>query len=76
MLQKMKSKHLFCSKQSVFCSEKVLLWISNEKYLARRTKYIASPFPQLYDVCFTETALESLSKSCQSDANRSSGFSS
>ena len=76
MLQKMKSKHLFCSKQSVFCSEKVLLWISNEKYLVRRTKYIDSLFPQLYDMCFIETALESLSKSCQSDANRSSGFSS
>ena len=34
----------------------------NEQYLVRRTKYVASPFLQLYDVCFTETALESLSK--------------
>ena len=41
---------------------KRFLWISNEQYLVRRTKYVASPFLQLYDVCFTETALESLSK--------------
>ena len=34
----------------------------NEEYLVRRTKYVASPFLQLYDVCFTETALESLPK--------------
>ena len=34
----------------------------NEQYLVRRTKYVTSPFLQLYDVCFTETALESLSK--------------
>ena len=34
----------------------------NEQYLVRRTKYVASPFLQLYDVSFTETALESLSK--------------
>ena len=34
----------------------------NEQYLVRRTKYVASPFLQLHDVCFTETALESLSK--------------
>ena len=34
----------------------------NEQYLVRRTKYVASPFLQLHDVCFTETTLESLSK--------------
>ena len=34
----------------------------NEQYLVRRTKYVTSPFLQLHDVCFTETALESLSK--------------
>ena len=34
----------------------------NEEYLVRRTKYVASPFLQLYDVCFTETSLEILSK--------------
>ena len=34
----------------------------NEQYLERRTKYVTSPFLQLHDVCFTETALESLSK--------------
>ena len=34
----------------------------NEQYLVRRTKYVASPFLQLHDVCFTETALENLSK--------------
>ena len=28
----------------------------------KKTKYVASPFLHLYDVCFTETALESLSK--------------
>ena len=32
-----------------------------EQYLVRRTKYVALPFLQLY-WCFTETALESLSK--------------
>ena len=49
----------------------------NEQYLVKRTKYVASPFLQLYDVCFTETTLESLSKTgdCRSGANRSSGFS-
>ena len=36
--------------------------LMNEQYLVRRTKYVASPFLQFYDVCFTETALESLSK--------------
>ena len=41
---------------------KRFLWISNVQYLVRRTKYVALPFLQLYDVCFTETALESLSK--------------
>ena len=34
----------------------------NERYLVGRTKYVASPFLQLYDVSFTETDLESLSK--------------
>ena len=34
----------------------------NEQYLVRRTKYVASPFLQLNDVCFTETSLEILSK--------------
>ena len=34
----------------------------NEQYLVKRTKCVASPFPQLQDVCFTETTLESLSK--------------
>ena len=33
----------------------------NEQYHLRRTKYVASPFLQLY-VCFTETTLEALSK--------------
>ena len=33
----------------------------NEQYLLRRTKYVASPFLQLY-VCFIETTLEALSK--------------
>ena len=33
----------------------------NEQYLVRRTKYVASPFLQLY-VCFKKAALESLSK--------------
>ena len=42
---------------------KRFLWISNEQYLVRRIKYVASPFlHQFYDVYFTETALESLSK--------------
>ena len=42
---------------------KRFLWISNEQYLVRRMKYVASPFlHQFYDVYFTETALESLSK--------------
>ena len=41
---------------------KRFLWISNEQYIVRRIKYVASPFLQLYDVCFTGTALESLSK--------------
>ena len=41
---------------------KRFLWISNEQYLARRIKYVASPFLHFYDVYFTETALESLSK--------------
>ena len=36
--------------------------MSNEKYIVGRTKYVASLILQLYDVCFTETALESLSK--------------
>ena len=39
----------------------MFLWISNEQYLVRRIKYVASLFLQLY-VCFTETALENLSK--------------
>ena len=34
----------------------------NEQYLVRRNEYVASLFLQLYDVCFTETTLESLSK--------------
>ena len=36
--------------------------MSNEKYLVGRTKYVASPILHLHDVCFTETAPESLSK--------------
>ena len=36
--------------------------LMNEQYPVKRTKYVASPFLQLYDVCFTETALETLSK--------------
>ena len=40
----------------------MLLWIWNKQYLVRRTKYVASPFLQLYDVCFSKAALESLSK--------------
>ena len=36
--------------------------MSNEKYLVGRTKSVASPILQLHDVCFTETAPESLSK--------------
>ena len=36
--------------------------LMNEQYLIRMTKYVASSFLQLYDVCFTETALKSLSK--------------
>ena len=34
----------------------------NEQYLVKRTKYVDSAFFQLHDVCFTETVLESLSK--------------
>ena len=34
----------------------------NEQYLARRTKYVGSPFLQLNGVCFTEISLEILSK--------------
>ena len=47
---------------------KRFLWISNEEYPVRRTKYVASAFLQLYDVCFTEIALESLSKTLVSVA--------
>ena len=36
--------------------------MSNEQYLVRRTKYLASPFLQLYGVRFIENALESLSR--------------
>ena len=36
--------------------------MSNEQYLVRRTKYLASPFLQLYGVRFIETALKSLSR--------------
>ena len=36
--------------------------LMNEQCPVKRTKYVASPFLQLYDVCFTETALETLSK--------------
>ena len=34
----------------------------DEHYLVRMTKYVALPFLQLYDMCLTETVLESLSK--------------
>ena len=37
--------------------------LTNEQYLVKRTKYVALPFFQLYDVCFTATSLESLPKS-------------
>ena len=40
----------------------MFLWISNKQYLVRRTKYVALPFLQLYDVCFAKAALESFSK--------------
>ena len=40
----------------------MFLWISNKQYLVRRTRYVASPFLQLYNVCFAKAALESLSK--------------
>ena len=51
--------------------------LMNEQYLVKRTKYVALPFLQLYDVCFTETTPESSSKTgdCRSGANRSSGIS-
>ena len=35
--------------------------MSNKQYIVRRTKYVASPFLQLY-VCFEKAALESLSR--------------
>ena len=41
---------------------KRFLWISNEQYLVRRTKYVASLFLQWHDVCFTETALGSFQR--------------
>ena len=41
---------------------KMFLWISNKQYLVRRTKYVALPFLQLYNVCFAKAALESFSK--------------
>ena len=34
----------------------------NKQYLMRRTKYVASAFLKLYDVCFAKAALESFSK--------------
>ena len=40
----------------------MFLWVSNKQYLVRRTKYVASPFLQLYDVCFEKAALERFSK--------------
>ena len=40
----------------------MFLWISNKQYLVRRTKYVDSPFFQLYDECFAKAALESLLK--------------
>ena len=38
--------------QSVFCSEK-----AHSGYLVQRTKYVASAFLQLYDMCFTKILL-------------------
>lgn len=60
----MQDKQLFRTKQSVFCSAfaGTFLWISNKQYLDRRTKYDASTFFQLYEVCFAKAALEGLSK--------------
>ena len=40
----------------------MFFWISNKQYLVKRSKYLASPFLQLNDLCFAKAALESLSK--------------
>ena len=52
------------------------LWILNEQYLVKGTKYVASQFLQSYGVCFTETTLERLSKTLMAaDVNIPSSFS-